>query len=399
MLNIVAGILFPILLGLAWLPWLTTGFRRSLAAPLAVLFGAMTAALAGWGGSAVKLDMWPMAVITLLLTLAAGLGLRLRFPLSAPTAPQLEGGPEALPFRLATWGFAAALSAVGIIYLWANALHPPVLAGSIFHWSGPARGLGAIFGFPLRLSATYYQFSASDLGWKYLWSVLNLLPWLAIFAALREQGKTRAAAAAAALVPMLSFSLLFWASAGYPDLFLSGCVILLWLFAFSTEEKQRLFLLAPALVIAWAGPFWGALAGIGLLCAAVVEREKPFRGLWTVVALFFLLRWAASSTPDWARAKDVALYLGRDAWNTARYGALFYLIVAIILRRGALHRESAMVLLAIAATLLVTIVDISGRSEKILDVLLHVDGNRAFACALLIAWPLALRLWPTRMNG
>jgi hypothetical protein len=397
MSNSIAGILLPLLVSAAYFPWLRTGANRPWSVSLALVLGTLTTALLGWLGTSFGLGPWLTGAAALLVSMAAGVALRLRLPLLSEATPVDPPAKESAPFQLGAWIFGLVLTALGAIFLWANAVHPPVLAGTLFHWSGPARGLGVIFGFPLRLSAAYYQFSTSDIGWKFLWSALSLLPWFAVAGALREQGKSRLATAAATLIPALAFALLFWASSGYPDLFLTGCVILVWTSALAEDRARRLLIIPPLLIIAWSGAYWGALAAIALLCASATERENIlFRWIWTILAIALLARWAHLSTPDWHRSKAIVLYLARDAWNTARYGALAYLIAAVLARRFAFFREHALVLAGILATLVILALDVSGRSEADLQILLHVEANRAFACALLIAWPLALRLWPSR---
>lgn len=367
-------------------PWLVTALPASLALANAVAVGAVLLALAGavvpagtvaWvGGAAVGLALW-----------GGALYLRARHPLVKLVREERR---ESLANQVVAWFLMGLLGFIAGLYLWANAVHPPVLADTIFHWSGPARGLGPENGFPIRLSKLYYALADTDLGWKFLWSWLNLLPWAVLFGALRYQGRGRLAAAGAALVPALSFSLLFWGSSGQPYLFLTGVLLLAW--AWLLENRRLgLYMAWPALaILVWSGPYWGALAAVPLLAfASRLEHAKAFRWSAGVAAVALLAWWAGSIDPQWKLTADIVKYYARDAWNTARYGPLVYMTFAFVLRDVGRRRAAFTAVAGIVATLFIFTVELSARDAKAVDVLLHVTGNQLFACVLFVGWFLA----------
>lgn len=368
------------------IPWLTTALPLSLALASAVASGALVLAVAGalvpagaagWvAGAGLGLAAW-----------GAAFYLRARHPLVRLAREERR---ESLANQAVAWFLLVLLGFIAGLYLWANAVHPPVLADTIFHWSGPARGLGAANGFAVRLSQYYYALADTDLGWKFLWSWLNLLPWAVLYGALRYQGRGRLAAAGAALVPALSFSLLFWGSSGQPFLFLTGVLLLAWAWLLE-HRRMGLYMAWPALaVLVWSGPFWGALAAVALLAyASRLEHHKAFRWSAAAAAVALLVWWASAIEPQWRLTDDVVRYYARDAWNTARYGPLVYMTVAFFLRSLGRQRIVWTSVAGIAASLAIFTLDLSARDGKSLEILLHVTGNQLFACVLFLGWFLA----------
>jgi hypothetical protein len=274
-----------------------------------------------------------------------------------------------------------------LVYLWANLVHPPILAETLFKWSGPARGLGPVFGLPLRFSAYYYALAHTDVGWKFLWSLLSLLPLFVTGAALYAQSRGISAVAGSMLGGALSFSFLFWGSTGQPDLFLAGVVTLLWWSALTPWPGRGSVFWPATLVLVWSGAFWGALAVPALLASASRKDAVPaFRATEAIAATFLLVRWAWGLSPDWRLWNDIVGYFARDAWNIARYGPLTYLAFAFFLRTVRVGRSAAVTAGMAVSTLSLFVIELSSRAAPSQAVLIHVAGNRLFTCVLLITW-------------
>lgn len=389
---IVLAVALPLVLAVGPFVWLRRAVGSAVAAPVSVAWGAFLMALAGalsaYAGSTVAL-----AFIGVFTAIASAVAV-LRVPL-VHRPP--HGKRESLVNR--AFGIFLLVIAAGVllVYLWANAVHPPVLADTIFKWSGPARGLGPVQGFPLRLSAMYYALADTDLGWKFLWSALNLLPWLALFGMLRGSGRGLLAAGGAVLAVTVAFSALFWGSSGQPFLFLAGVIMLLW--ACLEDRDDAGFVMAwPLVFIAvWSGPFWAALAAMPLAAAYADAQRKPeHRGLAAIAAAVLAAYWLAQLRPAWPLLGDIVPYYARDAWNTARYGPLTYLTAAFLLRSIWMGRKHVTALVATVVMLVVFALELASRKQPDLQVLLHIDGNQMFLCVLVIAWFLAVLPAPRR---
>lgn len=367
-------------------PWLLTALPVSLALASSVVSGALVLALAG---AVVPAGMTAWLILAALAVAAWGgsFYLRTRHPLVRLVREERR---ESIANQAIAWFLLLLLGFITGLYLWANAVHPPVLADTIFYWSGPARGLGVAKGFAVRLSQLYYALADTDLGWKFLWSWLNLLPWVVLYGALRYQGRGRLAAAGAALVPALSFSLLFWGSSGQPYLFLTGVLMLAWAWLLE-HRRMGLYMAWPALaILVWSSPYWGALAAVALLAyASRLEHHKAFRWSAAATAVALLAWWAMSIEPQWQLTGAIVKYYARDAWNTGRYGPLVYMSVAFFLRSLGRQRIVWTSVAGVIATLAIFTLDLSARKADSLEILLHVTGNQMFACVLFVGWFLA----------
>jgi hypothetical protein len=422
-MEILMALAVMLMAGFAWLPWLLTGLHPALAVALALNAGVLVAGvvhvLATLPGllfpntpQSITVETGQVAAPLILLLTLGILGLafllRKRFPLLAPAngndkaGPVKSAPPEDRMLRLIAFVLLVPIAAVLGYYLWANALRPPILAGTIFTWSAPAREGAPLWPATLAASALYYKLAISDAGWKFFWALLSLTPWLAVAGALRQEGRGLFAATAAVGGLAGVFSLLFWGSAAYPDVFLAGSVFLLGVLL-SFRGRVAFLALIPAAVLLWSGWFWIALGGV-LMIAAALQREnlstgqRSVRHFLAATGAAAILAWLGFTGSDVARVGEAAAYLLRDAWNPVRYGVLMYGIAALAFRyagqttggpqsarAGGRWGTWELVWLPLAIMALV-ILDVSARSGMAFELLLRFEGNRALSAGLVIAW-------------
>ena len=129
------ALLLPLLYATAPFFWLRRSFGSSIALPIAFAWGALLMALAG------ALTVWlpgVPAAATLLGVSGALFGfLAMRRPLPERTRTERR---ESIANRIFGVLILLHVIAIAMVYLWANAVHPPVLSDTLFRWSGPARG-------------------------------------------------------------------------------------------------------------------------------------------------------------------------------------------------------------------------------------------------------------------
>lgn len=389
MMHALAGIALPFVLAGACLPWLAARLPAAWVAGNAVAWGALLLAVLGMAGVPAKMAWLPIVLAAGLLA-AGALALRKRLP-ATPVAPPASSGFA----RWFAWLALAAIAGVVVMFLWANAIHPPILSEAVFGWSAPARGLAPGGSLPLRLSGYYYLFSPSDLGWKFLWAVLSLLSGTAVYGALRMLGARPVRAVAGVALPATAFAVLFWGSTGFPDLFATGVIVIAWGWVLSRHPLRRYAVWPAIAAAAWTGPLWGALAAIPLVVLGIREKDDVLlkRAAW-VAAVLLAAYWGYALRPQWDRLLPIATYLGRDAWNTARYGALFYVSALLLLIDVRARTLAAGLMAAMAAGFGVAILDLSARHAEKIEVLLHVEGNRMLTMLGVLTVFLALALRP-----
>ncbi len=350
---------------------------------LAVVGGALLTALVGAVLAATSLQTgW---VASSILPLAVALGLRARRLLPAPVpevATESSVGDRAL--RIVAVAF---LAVVAVPFLWANLIRPPILAGAIFDWSAPARFEPAAGVFPHALSSVYYRMAASDLGWKLIQVFLGMTLLPALYGLGVAAGLTRAKALLAAVAPLTSLSLLFWASSGYPDVFFTACIVLAVTLTLKPQARVQATALIPFSVLVWTGPFWAMLAALGILLARRAETAIP---AWLAggAVVVFGGWWLAGAGIEWNRVPALAAYLGRDLFNPARYGVLGYATLASTLALASPRRAATWlgVPLLFALVCLQTAVP----SELAPELAVRFDGNRLLSAGLVLMWALAL---------
>ncbi len=358
------------------------GLHPALALAMGLSLGGLALAVTGAVLHAVPLPGW----LGILLAAAAPLVVFLR------TGRNREA--REVPAAGARWGLV--LLGIGLplvlLYLWLNAIRPPMLVGAIFDWSAPARNGTGGFTLPHLLSGAWYALDASDLGWKWLWSVFSLLPLAALYGGLRGAGHARPWAATAVLGPLFAFSVLFWGSSGYPDLFLAGNVLLPVMLTRRRETAPLVWI--PLAVLIWSGPLWAGWGAAALIAAGPLgEPRSPAARTALALAGLLLVTWIAGGAFAAERVPQTALYLARDAWNTARYGPLVYgAAAAALFYAGRAHGRigaGALVLLA------VLIIDVTGRPGATFDIALRLEGSRSLAAALVVLWGWAFATAPT----
>ena len=407
--DVVMALGMQALLTLALLrgPWIR--LHPALATGVVVMGGALLGAIAFRVSH--YTGMPPFWSVGLLVIVAGSLSVlaQRHFPASESGFPPEAGmsgvGPVPLWERLACYGMWAAFAFILFVYLWANGVqppslyqaafpwgedvHPPNLYSALFEWSDPARTGDQVRGFALSLSAFYLQFADSDLGWKFLWSVLGLFPWLALFGGLRELGVRPAAAVLAVAGPAGSVAALFWGSTGHPDLFLSGCVLMLFFLAATPRPLGRWLLPLGLLILFWSGPLWAALGTLmGLAGTAMRPGSSAQRGLWAGAAVIVLAYWGWVTSFGGELFGATAAYLAWDAFHIARYGVMAYLILAVAVRYG--NREHLQALAAgVALPLLVVMLESTSREGM---EIIRIDGTRLLTVALLLGWGVALTI-------
>lgn len=309
--------------------------------------------------------------------------------------PLLEGSGWRKSGLLVLFG----LSLLAVIFLWANALHPPLLASAIFDWSAPAREGRAFWPLPLTVSRYYYALSMDDGGWKWLWALLSLVPWLGLYGAARMCGSSTLSSALLVAAPAGSFSLLFWGSSGHPDLFAAGAIGLA---SLGVRQGDRIGLIEAALGCLFAaacGGVWTAITGASLIAWGVRCRTRH-QALAAVVAgsaLLLIWAWLAPVVVD--RVPQILLFLARDAWNPAKYGPIAYVLLVLYVKEARWQRSwSVSVLMPFIFVGLIA-ADLSSRMAAALDVTLRLDGSRLLAATLLLSLFFALEATGASKNA